>query len=293
MASLPPIPLDKFQDTQSTQNTQIKERIKLRHISASSSEEETSDDEDEESASPFQCLFCNQDFASDDSSLSANLEHMQMVHEMSIPYPEKVVDMESFVGYLATEVRIWHECLYCGATKPSALSIQSHMRDKGHCRLNVDREPELLDFWESPPEDRAATLEQAPPTKLSATEVRFASGRVIGSRHAASTTKKVSKKQNLAIMALPTEDAESSPLADGPQLASSRQLARREEMSLIGIPEQQMRALVLAEKKAQRSEAAAERTRQWINARGANSQKFDQLNGKMKHGKQNHKLMPR
>jgi pre-60S factor REI1 len=34
--------------------------------------------------------------------------------------------------------------------KDSIVSIQSHMRDKGHCLLNFDREPELLDFWENP-----------------------------------------------------------------------------------------------------------------------------------------------
>jgi pre-60S factor REI1 len=69
---------------------------------------------------------------------------------MSIPDPEMVVDLESFVGYLATEARVLHECLYCAAMKDSTVSIQSHMRDKGHCLLNFDREPELLDFWENP-----------------------------------------------------------------------------------------------------------------------------------------------
>jgi pre-60S factor REI1 len=226
---------------------------------------------------------------------------------MSIPDPEMVVDMQSFVGYLATEVREWHECLYCGATKPSTLSIQSHMRDKGHCLLNLDREPELLDFWESPrwvDEDSAAALEQERPTNLSATEIRFASGRVIGSRHAAPATKKASRKRGLAastMRALPpgSEDAESSPLAVGPQLASGpqlapgRQLARREEMSILGVSVQQRQALVLAEKKAQRSEAVARRAREWVYAKGANSQKFDQEDNQMKWGKQNHKLLPR
>src|SRR5436190_1028592 len=158
--------------------------------SSSSSDEEISDNEGEQSASPFQCLFCSRGFASDDAGFATNLEHMRTAHGMSIPDPEMVVDMQSFVGYLATEVRVWHECLYCGATKPSTLSIQSHMRDKGHCLLNLDREPELLDFWESPPwvdgdDAAAAALEQERPTDLSATEIRFASGRVIGSRHAA------------------------------------------------------------------------------------------------------------
>lgn len=265
------------------------------------------DNEGDQSATPFQCLFCSQGFANDDAGFAANLEHMHTAHGMSIPDPEMVVDMQSFVGYLATEVRAWHECLYCGATKPSTLSIQSHMRDKGHCLLNLDREPELLDFWERPQGvdgdgdgDGAAALEQERPINLSATEILFASGKVIGSRHATPTTKKAPEKRSLVIRASPPapEDAESSPLAVGPQLASGRQasgrqLARREEMSISGVSVQQRQALVLAEKKAQRSEAVARRAREWAYAKGANSQKFDQLDNQMKWGKQNHKLLPR
>ncbi len=294
IASLPPIPLDAF-------HIQIEKNIDIREASTSSNDEEISDNEGEQSASPFQCLFCSRSFASDDAGFETNLEHMRTAHGMFIPDPEMVVDMQSFVGYLATEVRAWHECLYCGATKPSTLSIQSHMRDKGHCLLNLDREPELLDFWESPrwvDGDGAAALEQERPTNLSATEIRFASGRVIGSRHAAPATKKASRKRSLAastMRALPpgSEDAGSSPLAVGPQLASGRQLARREEMSILGVSVQQRQALVLAVKKAQRSEAVARRAREWVYAKGANSQKFDQVDNQMKWGKQNHKLLPR
>ena len=262
---------------------------------SSSSDEEVSEEEDEESASPFDCLFCSRGFASDDDGFATNLEHMRTAHGMFIPDSNTVIDMESFVGYLATEVRVWHECLYCGAMKPSIQSIQSHMRDKGHCRLNLDREPELLDFWESTPlveEDGAAAQEQDRPTDLSGTEIRFASGRVIGSRHAAPTMKKASRKRDLATTTLKAltprfEDSSSSPPAVGPQLA------RREEMSLLGVSVQQRQALVLAEKKAQRSEAVARRAREWVYAKAANSQKFDQLDNQMKFGKQNHKLLPR
>ena len=294
------MPLDAF-DKQIEKKIDISAASTSSRSSSSSSDEEVSDNRGEQSASPFQCLFCSRGFASDDAGFATNLEHMRTAHGMSIPNPEMVVDMQSFVGYLTTEVRAWHECLYCGATKPSTLSIQSHMRDKGHCLLNLDREPELLDFWESPrwvDEDGAAALEQERPTNLSATEIRLASGRVIGSRHAAPATKKASRKRGLvasSMRALPpvSEDAESSPLAVGPQLASSRQLARREEMSILGVSMQQRQALVLAEKKAQRSEAMARRVREWVYAKGANSQKFDQVDNQMKWGKQNHKLLPR
>ncbi|RDW63365.1 hypothetical protein BP6252_10910 [Coleophoma cylindrospora] len=293
IASLPPIPLDVFE-------TQIEKKNETSKPSISS-DEEVSDHESEESPSPFQCLFCSQDFANDDTGFAANLEHMQTTHGMTIPDPELVVDLPSFVGYLATEVRAWHECVYCGATKPSTRSIQSHMRDKGHCRLNLDREPELLDFWDRPQwvdgdedGDGPAALEP----DLSAMEISLASGRVIGSRQAAPAIKKASRQQrSLAMRALSSgsepDEADSLPQDGGPQLASGRQLARRDEMSLLGVSVQQRQALVLAEKKAQRSEAVARRAREWVTAKGANLQKYDQVDTTMKKGKQNHKLQPR
>jgi pre-60S factor REI1 len=303
VASLPPITLHTF-NTDVEKSIAVKETRKIVRSKSSDSnyDENVSDKEDEQSASPFQCLFCNQSFGSDDAGFAANLEHMHIVHGMSIPDPELVVDMYSFVGYLATEVRSWHECLYCGASKPSTMSIQSHMRDKRHCQLNFDREPELLDFWESPPQvdedaddDGAAAVEQERPANLSTTELRFPSGKVIGSRHTASTAPRASKKRALVIKALPSssEGAESPPPAAEPQFASGRQLARREEMGLVGISVQQRQALALAEKKAQRSEDVARRTREWISSKGANSQKYDQADNQMKWGKQNHKLQPR
>ena len=304
VASLPPISSETF-------NTQIEKRIEITEASTNiksnntSSDEEISDHEAEESASPFQCLFCNQTFATDDAGFDTNLEHMLTAHGMSIPDPELMGDMQSFVEYLATEVRVWHECLYCGAMKHSTQSIQSHMRDKGHCLLNLDREPELLEFWESRPSaDEAGTVspEQGQPTDLSVEEIRFASGKTVESKHAALASKKASRRRNLATettLALhpgpeaAPEEAESSDLTVGPQVASGQQLARREEMSLLGVSVQQRQALVLAEKKAQRSEAVARRAREWVYAKGANCQKFDQIDGKRKHGKQNHKLQPR
>ena len=257
--------------------------------------------EGEQSASPFLCLFCSKVFPSDDAGLATNLEHMRIAHGMFIPNPETLTDMQSFIGYLATEVRGWHECLYCGATKSSTLSIQSHMRDKGHCLLNLDREPELLDFWESPPrwidEDGDITAAQREPTDPCETEIRLASGRVISARYADTATKNIFSKQGPAaatsMRETLSEDRRPSPLAVQPQPEPARQLALRDELSMLGISPQQRQMLVLAEKKAQRSEAVACRAREWVYAKGANSQKFDQMDNQMKWGKQNHKLLPR
>ena len=223
---------------------------------------------------------------------------MRIVHGMFIPNPERLTDMQSFIGYLTTEVRGWHECLYCGVTKFSTLSIQSHMRDKGHCLLNLDREPELLDFWESPrwTDEDGDNTAQREPTNLCETEIRLAPGRLISSRYADSATKKVFSKQGPAATLMRetvSEDRRPSPLAVQPQPESARQLALRDKLSILGVSPQQRQMLVLAEKKAQRSEAVACRAREWVYAKGANSQKFDQMDNQMKWGKQNHKLLPR
>jgi pre-60S factor REI1 len=300
MESLPPVDFDTFlgQDEQKPSTT---ERPTRKGRRPDSDLEDTDEDEDEESASPFQCLFCNQEFGSDDAGFDANLEHMDAVHGFSIPDPDMTVDLPSFVGYLATEVRIWHECLYCGATKPSTRGIQNHMRDTGHCLLNFDREPELLDFWDDPPDiedNDGEPSDQSKLTKLSEDEVRFASGKVIASKTAAAAAKKATRRPIPSTSTQRTspsssQDVQAAPLGEGPELSSSRQLGRREEMSIVGISAQQRGALILAEKKAQRSEDMARRAREWVYAKGVNSQKFDQNNNQMKWGKQNHKLQPR
>ncbi|OAL48198.1 hypothetical protein IQ07DRAFT_513605 [Pyrenochaeta sp. DS3sAY3a] len=334
MASLPPVAKEEYNTDIEAQieSNQVSRRSRSRSSKASSSSSSSSEEEEdisdnEDTASPFQCLFCNQDFEQDDAGFASNLEHMRSAHGMHIPGSDKIFDMQSFVAYLATEIRTWHECLYCGATKPSTQSIQSHMRDKGHCRLNFDREPELLDFWEprleSAEEDGLEYDEEEGEerqiTLLSETEIRFASGKVVGSRHAAPSSKKPSKKTRstpAASDALPAsenaESAQSSQLtqtaqssqsvqamqalleAIGPQQATSLTLSRADEQSLTGITAQQRQAVMMAVKKAQRSEAMARRAREWVYAKGANNQKFDQLDSsKMKWGKQNHKLLPR
>ncbi len=243
IASLPPISPNAF-------STQIEKNVHINRVSLASrsrsvgsgSDKSSSDNEASESASPFQCLFCSQTFSSSTTGLTSNVSHMLTAHGLFIPNPNKVSDLPSFIGYLATEVRTWHECLYCGATKPSTASIQSHMRDKAHCRLNVDREPELLDFWESPQwgvdDDNGdgtvtTVLEQDGSTLLSATDLRVADGRVIESRDAALAAKKPSRKKP-GLAASPSTIQASVPLR------------RSEAASMRAEPETAARAIYLS-----------------------------------------------
>ncbi|KAF2397559.1 hypothetical protein EJ06DRAFT_515055 [Trichodelitschia bisporula] len=290
IALLPPLSHDEFgAQAESEKKPDSEEARPSNPDKQPSTPEAESKTEAEDPASPFDCLFCNQNFQPSGAGLTSNIEHMSMAHGLTIPEPESVVDMQSFIGYLATEVRTWHECLYCGATKPSTASIQSHMRDKGHCTLNFDREPELFEFWEGMEDENGSENED----ELSATELLTASGRVIGSRQTVSAAKKARRQSSTRTIGPLLASGAEAPLPPMGARSSGRQLARREEMGLVGVSPLQRQALVLAEKKAQRSEAVARRAREWAYARSANVQEFDQIDTKGKWGKQNHKLLPR
>ena len=292
IASLPPISYEAY-----TSKVQVKEDIRQNPegSSASGDDHGDSDEASYDLATAFQCLFCNQEFEEDGQGFEGNLDHMSTTHGLHIPDVESVEDLESLVGYLSTEVRVWHECLYCGATKPTTQSIQSHMRDKSHCQLNLDREPELLEFWTQVPSSSEEDEEGRKQYKDDK-EMRLASGRVVGSRRAG-PARKTQRKRNMALVARepspPKDESEARPTATGAQSSTGRQIARRDQMGIIGVSDQQRQALMLAEKKAQRSEAVARRAREWANNRGGNFQKHDQIDTTGFKGKQNHKLMPR
>ena len=91
--------------------------------------------------SATQCLFCH----NTSSSLAENLHHMSSIHGLFIPSIDRIVDLQCFVAYLGVLVYEYRECVYCGGGKNSVQAVQTHMRDKGHCKIDVD---ELCDFWE-------------------------------------------------------------------------------------------------------------------------------------------------
>ena len=67
-----------------------------------------------------------------------NLAHMSAAHGLHIPSIDRITHLDSFMTYLATIVYEWHECLYCGVEKGNAQSVQTHMRDKGHCKIDEE-----------------------------------------------------------------------------------------------------------------------------------------------------------
>lgn len=90
------------------------------------------------------CLFCNYD----SPSVPLNAAHMERIHGMFIPEREYLVDLDGLIGSLYERMYEDHECLYCAKLKPTIFGLQTHMRDKGHCKIRFDTEDEQLEIGE-------------------------------------------------------------------------------------------------------------------------------------------------
>lgn len=119
-------------------------------------EAEAANDRDANSATPVQtnsnepawtlesCLFCN--YTSPNVSL--NINHMERFHGMFIPEKNYLVDLEGLLRQLQIKIREAHECLFCDKAKSTAFAVQTHMRDKGHCKIPFSTEEEQLEIGE-------------------------------------------------------------------------------------------------------------------------------------------------
>lgn len=87
------------------------------------------------------CIFCN----AEAESIQANADHMGKVHSMFVPERTYLVDPMGLLRYLYAKISENHECLYCHKLKVSAPAIQTHMRDKGHCKIAFETEEEMLE----------------------------------------------------------------------------------------------------------------------------------------------------
>ncbi|GAO18738.1 hypothetical protein UVI_02047040 [Ustilaginoidea virens] len=119
--------------------------------------EDANEEEDESSAPSHSlaepswtlnsCLFCN--FES--PSLTLSVQHMERFHGMFIPEKRYLADLEGLVKQLQRNVREYHECLTCSKIKSTVFGVQTHMRDKGHCKIPYSTEKEQLaigDFYD-------------------------------------------------------------------------------------------------------------------------------------------------
>ncbi|KAH6614918.1 C2H2 type zinc-finger-domain-containing protein [Boeremia exigua] len=280
IVSLPPIPLSVFEG-----QIQIVEAPII-----TVSRDDHPKKEEEELDSPFQCLFCHLTFMNDHEEVRDVIEHMSTAHGFFIPDQAMLSDSTSFLGYLRTQVRVWHECLYCGIVRTSTWAIQAHMKDSGHCRLNFEREPELSEFWESSKSTANSTTSvPLQKSRRGVRELKPAYGRMVVSDTSHGARRREERGQAESL--LRPEQLE-------PQALSKRhrchQLVRLDEQGISNISPQQRHALVVAVKRSQKDAAMSTRAKEWTVARKANKQKHDQSHGPLSWAKGGmHNLLPR
>lgn len=108
----------------------------------------TATTESQASSSPAQtqiplsrCLFCNYD----SPTWKLSMSHMTKIHGLFIPEQNYLVDLEGLLGYLQAKITQNHECLCCHKLKNNTDGVQTHMRDKGHCKIAFETEEEMIE----------------------------------------------------------------------------------------------------------------------------------------------------
>jgi len=228
------------------------------------------------------------------------LQHLFDRHALTIPCIDRLTDLATFLGYLNTIVHRFHECIYCARRYHSAAAVRQHIVMKGHCRLDLSAESDLLDFWEledgqvlvdTALDDQADVIREKI-RRLAQAEMILPSGAVVMPRTARSS-KKHSKRRPLQKM-LPTADSavprtdsvrssgldEQGTLTPGTAPSSERAarpqtqaLARRNEMGLTGVNDHQRQALRIVERKMIKQESLTKARYQWTIEKEGNRQK--------------------
>lgn len=87
------------------------------------------------------CLFCN--YGS--PTFKLNVIHMAKIHGLFIPEQNYLVDLEGLLRYMQAKIYQNFECLYCHKLRGNAEGVQTHMRDKGHCKIAFETEEEMIE----------------------------------------------------------------------------------------------------------------------------------------------------
>ena len=88
------------------------------------------------------CFFCNYD--SPNTKLS--VAHMSKIHGFFVPEQDYLTELEELLKYLQAKILTNNECLWCHKLKGTADGVQTHMRDKGHCRIAFETEEEMVEI---------------------------------------------------------------------------------------------------------------------------------------------------
>jgi pre-60S factor REI1 len=87
------------------------------------------------------CLFCNYD----SPTWKLSVAHMTKIHSLFIPEQQYLVDFEGLLRYMQAKIHLNFECLYCHRLRGNAEGVQTHMRDKGHCKIAFETEEEMVE----------------------------------------------------------------------------------------------------------------------------------------------------
>ncbi|EKD12527.1 uncharacterized protein L3040_009421 [Drepanopeziza brunnea f. sp. 'multigermtubi'] len=252
------------------------------------------------------CLFC----ATVSPSLDANIGHMSHAHSFFIPDVEALIDIESFLEYLSRIISDFHECLYCGSERANRVAVQDHMRAKGHCRLEMEEDVlELREFYEfsrdsdedeeeegeEDGEVRIRGEQQDVTITISADEIRLPSGKILRHRSSQQQPRRQHSPSGLStspnhlpqtnpiphfpfanpVLASNLTSASHSEPASRPQTTADRRIILKPGIStsLMGVSDQQQRALLATEKKMQTVDTRARKQYERKVERGGNRQK--------------------
>jgi pre-60S factor REI1 len=301
MASLPPLSVQEFAEQMPATTSGPNDSAAFAKSSVPEAAEalenmDLNENTEAEEVDVNRCLFCNEQ----STTLEGNLEHMSSAHGLYIPELEHLASVETFVQYLSSVVNHYHECIFCGMAKHSAKGIQQHMLDKGHSMINLEREPELLDFWDfSDGEDEsdaeaesvdkarprflAADSSTVPLRKISEGTLLLPSGKIVGSqnegRERTSSRRSANSAAGQMIVRGPrnaeaSSEGEPSNTSQPSQPSRDRRLAVRGAMGLVGVSDQQKRSLMVTQKKMQKQEAVTRAATAWATERVVNKQKY-------------------
>ena len=127
------------------------------------------------------CLFCNYN----SPTWKLSVMHMSKIHGLFIPENTFLTDLEGLLTYLSAKVHQNHECLFCHKLKGTTDGVQTHMRDKGHCRIAFESEEEMIevgqfyDFsstYSDPEEEGDSDTEMDEPKRTTNGGVKLANG---------------------------------------------------------------------------------------------------------------------
>ncbi|KAF5988661.1 hypothetical protein FBULB1_1394 [Fusarium bulbicola] len=217
----------------------------------SSGDDET---EDETSSSaipefdPTKCIICTHS----DENFDQTLLHMETAHGLRIPFRDHlIVDLETVIWYLYFLVATYRECIYCGTRRRTVEGIQQHMRDKGHCRVELtDEMQEFYDLEGLKAHGRENVV------SVDNESLRLSSGKILSHRDAPATKPRRTSPQEDTEekrTPLPSHAASDALTArDKKDAALASQLARlsvKDQQSLIHLTSSEQKSFLLQRKK--------------------------------------------